>query len=95
MLRLLAGTAFMAIGVVVVAALLGALLFVPDLVDAIALAGARLFSADDLIRRDMLQDLAFEAAFAWTLAFLAILFWRGRAACSAFNPKPEGGDHGN
>ena len=92
---LIGGSALMAFGAVVLATLVGAMLFIRHPVDVLALAGAHFFSADELIRSDMLQDLAFEAAFAWTLAFLAILFWRCRAPQRPFNNTAEGGDHGN
>ena len=92
---LIGGTALMAVGLVVVAAVVSAMLFIPHLVDAVALLGAHFFSADDLIRRDMLHDLAFEAALAWVLAFLAIVFWRGRSPRGPLNLTSEGCHHGN
>ena len=92
--RLIGGSALMALGLLVFATSISAMLFIPHLLDAVALLGAHFFSADDLIRRDMAQDLAFEAAFAWTLVFLAILFLRGPAPRGPVNPTPEGGDHG-
>ena len=94
-ISLIGGSALMALGAVVLATLVGAMLFIRHPVDVLALAGAHFFSADELIRSDMLQDLAFEAAFAWTLAFLAILFWRGRAPQRPFNNTSEGRQHGN
>lgn len=94
-MRLIAGSALMALGLVAFAAVVSAMLFIPHLVEAIALLGAHFFSADDLIRRDMLHDLAFEAAFAWVLAFLAIVFWRGRSPRGPFNIPSEGCHHGN
>ena len=94
-MRSIAGSALMALGLVAVAAVVSAMLFIPHLVDAVALLGAHFFSADDLIRRDMLHDLAFEAAFAWVLAFLVILFWRGRSPRGPFNLTSEGCHHGN
>jgi hypothetical protein len=93
--RSIAGSALMALGLVAVAAVVSAMLFIPHLVEAVALLGAHFFSADDLIRRDILHDLAFEAAFAWVLVFLTILFWRSRDLRHPIALTKEGGHHGH
>jgi hypothetical protein len=95
MVGLAASSALMAIGVLVVGALVWALLFVRHFADFLAVTGARFAFADDFLRKDMLQDLAFETAFAWTLIFLAILWWRGGVLRALFNPSSVGGQHGS
>ncbi|MBA3895670.1 MAG: hypothetical protein H0X36_00710 [Sphingomonadaceae bacterium] len=95
MVGLAASSALMAISVLAVFALGWALLFVRHLADFPAVTGARFAFADDLLRKDMLQDLAFETAIAWTLIFLAILWWPGGVFRALFNPSSVGGQHGN
>lgn len=88
-------SALMAIGVVVVAALAWAAVFVPHPGSALAAAGLRFAFADALIRKDMLETAACEAVFAWVVVTIALAWWRGGVIAALFNPSPVGGRHGD
>lgn len=90
---LAASSALMALGAEALVLLAGVLLLVPHLMNSIAAAGVRFASLDDLMRRSILEDLAFELVFGWTILFIAILWRRGGMIDALFNPS-AGGRHG-
>ena len=95
MAALAASSALMAIGVVVMAALAWVVLFVPHPSGTLGIAAIRFAFADSLLRRDMLEELAFGAALAWVVVTIAILWWRGGVIASLLDPSTSGGRHGN